>query len=87
MYVELIFCPTSTILIRKKIPYVEGLTIADVIAQSGIEQDYPEVATYATGIFSIAMAKTTSVTSSDRVEIYRPLTLDPKEKRRQRVKA
>ncbi len=87
MYVELIYCPTSTTLFRKKIPYVDGLTIEDVIAQSGVEAHHPEVTGYITGIFSVAMARTAAVKQGDRVEIYRPLAFDPKEKRRQRVKA
>jgi hypothetical protein len=37
------------------------------------------------GVFGIACARSTVLTDGDRVEIYRPLQVDPKEARRRRA--
>lgn len=87
MSIELIYAPTSKLCIRKKVPYVEGMSITDVIRESAIELEYPEVSHYAVGIFSTIESRLTQVKPGDRVEIYPPLMIDPKEKRRQRVRS
>lgn len=86
MEVELVYMPTANKVIRKKIPFFVGLTISDVLNQTGFAKAYPEVLNYSFGIFSTPATMDTRVNAGDRVEIYRPLLIDPKEKRRQRVK-
>lgn len=74
----------------------EGTTAYEVIVQSGILSRFPKIdlAINPIGIFSKVLGsgglETLSkyqVTEFDRVEIYRPLLVDPKEVRRQRAKA
>jgi putative ubiquitin-RnfH superfamily antitoxin RatB of RatAB toxin-antitoxin module len=65
----------------------EGCTIETAIDRSGILERYPEIdlSQQKVGIFSKMRALSDVVSSGDRIEIYRGLTLDPKESRRKRA--
>lgn len=62
----------------------ENCTIALAIARSKIIEQCPEIklSDNRVGIFGQLATPNTIVTAGDRVEIYRPLTIDPKELRR-----
>lgn len=62
-----------------------GTTVEQAIAASGIASRRP-VDLGAVGIFGRRVAAATTLKDGDRVEIYRPLALDPKEQRRQRAR-
>ena len=64
-----------------------GSTLRDAIAQSGILDEYSEIdlKQNKTGIFGKTAPLDTVLEAGDRVEIYRPLIADPKERRRQRA--
>ncbi|AMR78740.1 RnfH family protein [Cupriavidus nantongensis] len=64
-----------------------GTTIAAAIVGSGLQQACPEVdpATMRVGIFGKLKTPETVVRDGDRIEVYRPLTADPKQARRKRV--
>ncbi len=63
-------------------------TVDDAIRASKILEKYPEIdlAVNKTGVFGKATKGEDVLQPGDRVEIYRPLTCDPKEMRRQRAK-
>ncbi len=63
------------------------MQVGDIIRQSGILEAYPEIdlAKNKVGIFSKMVKLEASVHDGDRIEIYRPLTADPKEIRRRRA--
>ena len=65
-----------------------GATVLQAIQQSGLLVRYPQIvrATVRVGVFGKIMALNAPLCTGDRVEIYRPLTVDPKEARRRRVK-
>ncbi len=65
----------------------KGATIGDAIQHSGILKKYPEIelGKNRVGIFSRLQVLDTVLHDHDRVEIYRPLLLDPKESRRRRA--
>lgn len=65
----------------------EGTTIESAIVQSGITQYFPEIipSEAVVGIFSKAQKLENTLAQGDRVEIYRPLTADPKEMRKLRA--
>lgn len=67
----------------------EGASVADVIAASGIAARFPglAVATMQAGIWGKPVSKDSIVRHGDRVELYRPLEIDPREARRQRARA
>ncbi|WP_269915260.1 RnfH family protein [Acinetobacter sp. HY1485] len=63
-------------------PFKEGMSVQDAIEQSGL--DLPQ--DFVCGIFSEKVGLDTVLNDGDRVEIYRPLTINPKEIRRNRAK-
>lgn len=62
----------------------EGATIGDAIERSGILQQFPEIdlEQQKVGVFSKIAKLDAALTDGDRVEIYRPITCDPKTVRR-----
>jgi uncharacterized protein len=64
-----------------------GATVADAIVASGVLDRLPGVAatTPDVGIWGRACRLTQCLENGDRVELYRPLTVDPKQARRVRA--
>lgn len=62
----------------------EGSTVAEAIAASGILEMFPEIDLTAqkVGVFSKVTALDVVVEEGARIEIYRPITADPKTVRR-----
>lgn len=62
-------------------------TIAEAIQASGLLNQYPELAinTMDVGIFATLYPLDYGLHANDRIEIYRPLSNDPKAMRRQRA--
>ena len=67
----------------------EGATVAELISQSGIDQDFPDesIDDLAVGIWGKLVGRDHIVRDGDRIELYRPLQIDPREARRQRARA
>jgi putative ubiquitin-RnfH superfamily antitoxin RatB of RatAB toxin-antitoxin module len=67
----------------------ESCTLAIAIKRSGILQLFPDIklGRAQTGIFGKKIALDDIVKNGDRVEIYRPLRMDPKQARLARAKA
>lgn len=65
-----------------------GSTVAQAIAASGLLARFPDIdlARQAVGVYGAKVRLTEPVADGDRVEIYRPLTIDPKEMRRERAR-
>jgi len=65
----------------------EGTTVQQAIASSGILEQCLEInlQTNKVGLFSKIIELDVLVRAGDRIEIYRPLILDPKEARRLRA--
>lgn len=64
-----------------------GSTIETAIDRSGVLDVFPEIdlMQQKVGIFSKQKKLSDTVSEGDRIEIYRPLTIDPKEARRKRA--
>ena len=62
----------------------DGATVADAIEQSSIQSAFPEwnLSECAVGIWGQLAEPGQHLRPGDRVEIYRPLTIDPREARR-----
>ena len=84
--VEIVHIPIEGNALRSYIAFAEGMTVEDVLSQSGLLETHPELVGLPIGIFSRTVQLNTQVRSGDRIEIYRPLRLDPMEIRRQRAK-
>ncbi len=67
----------------------ESATVADAIEASGIREQVPdlEVDPARVGIFGKKTTLDQPLRNGDRVELYRPLLIDPKEVRRARARA
>ncbi len=65
-----------------------GTTVGQAIERSGLLSRYPGItlARGQVGIFGKPVDLGAALRAGDRVEIYRPLTMDPKEARRTRVR-
>lgn len=63
-----------------------GSVIADAITCSGIEAEFEvDAEKLAVGIWSKVATRQTVLADGDRVELYRPLKVDPKDARRARA--
>ncbi|HKY02915.1 MAG TPA: RnfH family protein [Burkholderiales bacterium] len=64
----------------------QGSTVEEAIRASGVLQAFPnlDLETNRVGIFAKLVMLDTVLQEGDRVEIYRPLIIDPKEARRAR---
>lgn len=64
-----------------------GATARDAVHASGLANEFPEIdgERAPLGVFGRACAGDTVLRAGDRVEIYRPLQVDPKEARRRRA--
>lgn len=60
----------------------EGATVAAALAAAGWQDD-PDTVAYA--VFGVRASADTALRDGDRVELLRPLQLDPKEARRRRA--
>lgn len=73
--------------VMKRLQVTKGTTAENAIVQSGILEIFPEIdlARNHYGIFGKLIKKETVLHHRDRVEIYRPLIIDPKDARRRRA--
>jgi len=76
--------PVRQVILRLQVP--PGTTVAEAIDASGVREQFAEIGAHpVVGIFSCKVALDHVLASGDRVEIYRPLLVDPKQSRRQRA--
>lgn len=66
------------------VPLEDGMTALMAVQASGLLEDCPEIATLplALGIYGRRVEGSQPLRPGDRVEIYRPLEVDPREARR-----
>lgn len=71
----------------KTLEVIKGTTINDVINESGLLDEFPEIdlAINKVGIYNQVKKLNEIVKEKDRIEIYRALIADPKEVRRKRA--
>lgn len=73
----------------KSVTIVNGCTLEQAVIQSGILQECPDIrmGEQKIGVFSKPRQWADLACDGDRIEIYRPLIIDPKEARRAKAKA
>ena len=66
-----------------------GATVADALCASGLRSRHPGLAldTLPVGVWGAFCERDAALRDRDRVELYRPLRVDPKEARRRRQRA
>ena len=63
----------------------EGTTISQALASSKMLQRFPDLNIDKVGIFGKLTNAEQALREGDRIEIYRPLKADPKDRRREKV--
>jgi uncharacterized protein len=86
MKVEVVYAlPASVDAVSVSLP--AGATLRDAVLASGLLDRHPEIRLekHAFGIFGKKARLDAPLSAGDRVEVYRPLAIDPKEARRRRA--
>ncbi len=81
--VEVVFAtPQHQQLVGLELP--PGSTVDDAIRKSRIQEQFPsqDLSELETGIWGRVVARDRLLEAGDRIEIYRPLEMDPREARR-----
>ncbi|VAW47807.1 UPF0125 protein RatB [hydrothermal vent metagenome] len=63
----------------------EGSTVIDALRQSRLLAEFPNLTVDKVGVFGKLVTYETVLKSGDRIEVYRPLKADPKDRRRKQV--
>lgn len=84
--VEVVCCPTAGEVDRVELALPHGATVRDAVRCSGLLERHPALANAAIGVWGHVVDGGQPLREGDRVELYRPLAIDPKEARRQRAR-
>lgn len=83
--VEVVYCPRPGVTDLQALVLSPGATVADAVQASGLVARHGlAVEGLRLGVWGKLLGSETVLRERDRVEIYRPLIVDPKEARRQR---
>jgi len=84
--IEVVFAGADHVLSRS-VRVEAGATVGDAVRVSGIADDLGAMGVDCSrvGVFGRTVDQTTPLRDGDRIEIYRPLKIDPKEARRRRA--
>jgi len=63
----------------------DGATVEQVLQQSQLLKELPDLQIEKVGVFSQLVSLDTVLRDGDRIEVYRPLKADPRDRRRQKV--
>ncbi|KTD58429.1 Persistence and stress-resistance antitoxin PasI [Legionella sainthelensi] len=83
--VEVVYVPVTKAVVHRALDLKPGATVSDALHASEIYEIHPETRGYSVGIFSKQVSLAHVLKEGDRIEIYRPLILDPKESRRKKA--
>ncbi len=84
--VSLLYSPSVDLaVVQLALVLAKGATVQDALEAAQFYARYPEAIAYPVGIFSTKVSLDRVLEEGDRLEIYRPLTQDPKQARRNRV--
>lgn len=87
LHVEVVYCPAPGQTDLVALQLAPGSTVADALRASGVLTRHALTLDAVTvGVWFRAVATDTVLRDRDRVELYRPLTVDPKEARRLRYR-
>ncbi|MEY3182989.1 MAG: hypothetical protein RLZ35_974 [Pseudomonadota bacterium] len=94
IHIEVIYVPakntgTNELVWKSCLKKQSPCTVADALQASGVLLEFPEINltdSHKVGIFGKLVSMHTLLQDKDRLEIYRPLTQDPKILRRKRAR-
>jgi uncharacterized protein len=85
LHVSVVYSPRAGEVDEWLVSLTPGATLLDALKASGLLERYPiDLAVLRVGIWGRVQPLDTPMRERDRVEIYRPLTVDPKVARRLR---
>jgi putative ubiquitin-RnfH superfamily antitoxin RatB of RatAB toxin-antitoxin module len=84
--IEVVYSPRAGAVECVALQLPAGSTLQQAIERSGLAGRHPEITQWPAGIWGRVQPLDTPLRERDRVEVYRPLLVDPKEARRQRYK-
>jgi putative ubiquitin-RnfH superfamily antitoxin RatB of RatAB toxin-antitoxin module len=85
--IEVAYCPGPGLMDLQALVLAPGATAADAVQASGVVARHGlDGRALRLGVWGKPRPAETLLRDRDRVEVYRPLTVDPKEARRQRYK-
>jgi putative ubiquitin-RnfH superfamily antitoxin RatB of RatAB toxin-antitoxin module len=89
LHISVLYSPAPRVVHERLLRLPQGSTVADAVDASGLLVDCPEIQLHVEQAFVVGVwgRKTTPnhvLRDLDRIEIYRPLTVDPKVARRER---
>jgi uncharacterized protein len=84
--IGLVYSPAPGQVLEQWIQLAPGATVGQAVQHSGLMAQYPvlQLSSISLGVWGKPCGLDTVLRDRDRVEIYRPLKLDPKEARRLR---
>ncbi|HEY0821411.1 MAG TPA: RnfH family protein [Rhizobacter sp.] len=87
--IEVAYSPAPGRVERWCVRLPTGGCVGDAILQSGLLSAHPQLAleTLSVGVWGVPRGLDHPLRDQDRVEVYRPLTVDPKEARRLRYRS
>ena len=87
--IEVVYSPAPRVVDAVSLRLPAGATVEQALRESGLLERYqlPAVDRLALGVWGKRQSPGDALHDQDRVEIYRPLKVDPKEARRQRYRA
>jgi uncharacterized protein len=85
LHIEVCYSPAPEEVMRFPLTLPSGSTLAQALEASGLLLQHPEIGQIPkVGIWGRVQSLETVLRDRDRVEVYRPLAVDPKEARRLR---
>lgn len=86
VHVTVVFSPAASDVSEVQLSFSSGATVGDALRMSGLARQHPEEALDALpcGVWGRPCGREAVLRDGDRVELYRPLQVDPKEARRRR---
>lgn len=88
MKITVVYSPVTRQVHEWTVDLNEGATVAQALAASGLQAAFPlaDVGSATVGVWGRRTRASHRLTEGDRVEIYRPLKVDPKVARRERFR-
>ncbi|MDH5619139.1 MAG: RnfH family protein [Gammaproteobacteria bacterium] len=87
MQVEVVFAlPQRQVLLT--VAVADGATVAEVLAASGISRQFPghDLDALQAGIWGQPVERSRVAREGDRIELFRPLEMNPRESRRLKIR-
>lgn len=86
VHVQLVYSPAAREVVELALTLQTGCTALQALNLSGLPDQYPQLreGTLSLGIWGRRCEPDTVLQEGDRLEVYRPLTVDPKVARRER---